>query len=76
MTLDQRLEALTQSLELMSHMQRDSEARHDAQIAAIDERLNQLSTIVRNISDVTTDFNKSIAMVTLDHAARLRRLEA
>ena len=76
MNLDQRLEALTQSLELMAHMQRDSEAKHDAHVAETDERLNRLTAIVQNISEVTADFNRSIAAVTLDHAARLHRLES
>lgn len=83
MNLDQRLEALTQSLELMAHMQRDNEQKHDAHVAETDERLNRLtetvkniSEIVRNISEVTADFNRSIAAVALDHAARLHRLES
>ena len=76
MNLDQRLEALTQSLELMAHRPRDNEQKHDAHVAETDERLNRLTETVKNISEVTADFNRSIAAVTLDHAARLHRLES
>ena len=76
MNLDQRLEALTQSLELMAHRPRDNEQKHDAHVAETDERLNRLTETVQNISEVTADFNRSIAAVTLDHAARLHRLES
>ena len=80
MNLDQRLEALAKSLELIAHMQRDNEQKHEAHVAETDERLNRLnetvkniSEIARNISEVTADFNCSIAVVTFHHTARLHR---
>ena len=35
MTIDERLEALTQSLELLAHLQADSERRHDREMEEI-----------------------------------------
>lgn len=89
MNLDQRLEALTQSLELMAHMQRDAERKHDAlaaehqsHVAETDTRLNRITAsveettvVVRNISDVLDTFNRAMATAIVEHERRIRKLE-
>ena len=48
MTMDERLEALTHSVELLAHMQRDNEARLEARFSRIMDALERLADIAAN----------------------------
>ncbi len=64
--IDERLEALTQSLELLAHMQADSEARHD----------REMEDIRREARKMRVDFRRAFAMgVREARNARVRRQE-
>jgi uncharacterized coiled-coil protein SlyX len=54
MTLDERLEALTQSLELTAQMQRDSEKRWEGRFSLLDTRLSKLTDVVTGLSESMT----------------------
>ena len=45
MNTDERIEALTQSLELLGHLQRDNEARFDARFSKVIDAIEKLMTI-------------------------------
>ena len=48
MNIDQRLEALTQSVELLAPMQRDNEARFDARFAKILDAIERLTQVAES----------------------------
>ena len=57
MSIEQRLEAVTHTLELVAHAQHDSENRLNRLTAALEET----HAIVRNLSDVVDTFNRAMA---------------
>ena len=66
MTIDERLEALTQSLELLAHMQADAEERHD----------REMEEIRREGRAMRTDMRRAFSMgVREARNARRRRQE-
>jgi len=65
-TIDERLEALTQSLELLAHMQADAEERHD----------REMEEIRREGRAMRTDMRRAFSMgVREARNARRRRQE-
>ena len=71
MTIDERIEALTQIVELLSQFHQDNEktyaamfARLDASIARIDGTLERLLGVSERLADIAQD-----------HDHRIRRLE-
>ncbi len=67
MDIDQRLEALAQSLELLASFQKDSEKRMDKlaeQMIESGKRLDRLTDIVA-----------PIALLVLEHQSRIKGLE-
>ena len=76
MTIDERLEALTQSLELLSSFHRDTEAamqkldeKLSAQIAKVDEKFTAQMTIL-------TGHMNTMAHLLLKHEQRVQDLES
>jgi hypothetical protein len=64
MTLDERIEALTQSVELLSQMHQDNEKRYDRMF----ERLVDMNSIL-------IDMDRRLIDIAGDHEDRIRRLE-
>ena len=59
MTIDERLEALTQSLELLAHLQADGEAR---QIAAAERHDREMADIRRAGAAMRADMQRAVAV--------------
>jgi hypothetical protein len=64
MNLDERIEALVQSVELLAAMHKDNEKRYEERFAKTDGQIRRLGKYVH-----------TIAGLVLDHDARLRPLE-
>ena len=64
MTLDERIEALTQSVELPSRMHQDNEKRYDRMF----EQLVDMNRIL-------IDMDRRLIDIARDHEDRIRRLE-
>jgi hypothetical protein len=78
MTIDERLEAVTQSLELIAHMQQDEEKRAAERDAKTDQRIRRILDLVEtqtgNIEKQAGNIDK-LAAVARDHEQRIERLE-
>ncbi len=86
MTIDERLEALTQSLELVAHMQQAEEKRAAERDAITDARIGRILDVVEkqavnienladNIENLAGSIDK-LAGVAKDHGQRIERLES
>ena len=64
MNIDERLEALVQSVEVLAVMHKDNEKRYEERFAKTDGQIRRLGKYVH-----------TIAGLVLDHDARLRTLE-
>ena len=62
MNLDQRIEALTQSLELMALMHRDSEAQLDVRFGQVASSLNDLTLKIDIISSRLAERHEQLAV--------------
>ena len=78
MTIDERLEAIAQSVELIAHMQQAEEKRAAERDAITDQRLNRiLDGIERqagNIEKLAGNIEK-LAAIAHNHEQRIERLE-
>lgn len=78
MTIDERLEALTQSLEVVAHMQQAEEKRAAERDAITDARIGRILDLVEkqtgNIDMQARNFDK-LAAVARDHEQSIGRLE-
>jgi len=78
MTIDERLEAVTQSLELIAHMQQAEEKRAAERDAKTDQRIRRILDLVEmqtgNIEKQAGNIDK-LAAVARDHEQRIERLE-
>jgi hypothetical protein len=76
-SIDERLEALTQSLELLAHLQADAEARAEARASAAEERHDrEMEDIRREGRAMRADMRRAFAMgVREARNARRRRQE-
>ena len=78
MNIDERIEALAQSLELLGHIQRDNDARFEERFARFEERVTRLE---ENLAKVTGAVDKlvnvveKLTAVALSHEERIERLE-
>jgi hypothetical protein len=78
MTIDERLEALTQSLELMASIQRDREARQEkteAATAAMGTRLDKVETVLAAMGSVIESHDRQLGLLiemAKDNAAAAR----
>lgn len=75
MSIEERLEAITHTLELVAHMQRDSEARFERQIERTNAKLAETNDTVREIGALLASFTKEFAAVIAEHEVRIQRLE-
>jgi hypothetical protein len=48
MTLDERIEALTQSLELLASLHRDNEAKYEARFSRMMDAIERIARLVEN----------------------------
>jgi hypothetical protein len=71
MTLDERIEALTQSVELLVHSNRDNEAHITAMREENDRRFAEISRLFAQ----THEFINSLAHIAEAHEQRLHDLE-
>lgn len=72
MTIDERLEALTQTVELIAHMQQAEEKRAAERDAITDQRLNRiLDAIEKQARNIET-----LAAIAHDHGRRIEGLES
>ena len=67
MTIDERLEAIAQSLELLASFQRDTEERQRATDARLEKLLSITETLVPTMN--------TISHLVLQHEQRIQRLE-
>ena len=72
MTIDERLEALTQSLELIAHMQQAEEKRAAERNAKTDQRISRILDVVEKQAG---NIDK-LAAIAHDHQQRIERLES
>jgi hypothetical protein len=80
-TIDERLEALTQSVELLAGMQVRSDMRLDRltlKVGALTDRMDDLTLdldrLTRNVENLTTNMAKFLLVVE-DHHVRIEKLE-
>ncbi len=71
MTIDERLEALTQSLELWSQMHMDASKEYEERFRANEERLAQLMDTMNRLGRILEIHDQRID----DHGDRLDNLE-
>jgi hypothetical protein len=71
MTIDERLEALTQRLELIAHMQQAEEKRAAERDAKTDQRIGRILDLVEKQAG---NIDK-LAAIAHDHEQRIGRLE-
>jgi hypothetical protein len=71
MTIDERIEALTQTVELLAGMHKDHEKRMVEALAAMNRRNERLETLVAEIGEAMTQ----IIPIVRDHELRIRELE-
>jgi hypothetical protein len=71
MTIDERLEALTQSLELIALMQQAEENRAAERDAKTDQRIGRILDVVEKQAG---NIDK-LAAIVHDHQGRIQRLE-
>ena len=71
MNNDQRIDALTQSVELLSHMHQDNEKRYAAQFEVMGAALIELKGMTGRIVGICETLGK----IVTDHDARLKDLE-
>jgi enoyl-[acyl-carrier-protein] reductase (NADH) len=71
MTIDERLEALTQSLELVAHMQQAEEKRAAERDAKTDQRISRILDLVEKQAG---NIDK-LAALAHEHEQRIERLE-
>ena len=60
MIIDERIEALTQSVELLSHMHQDNEKRYTAMFERLSDQQGRILTVVEQLSLVAADYGKRI----------------
>jgi len=75
MDIEQRIEALTQSVELLASLQKDSDKRVDRlieQMSRFGQHAAQLEIVVVQIGDATN----ALMQVVHDHEERIAALEA
>ena len=72
MTIEERLEALTQSLELIAHMQQAEEKRAAERDAKTDQRISRILDVVEKQAG---NIDK-LAAIAHDHQQRIERLES
>jgi hypothetical protein len=71
MTIDERLEALTQSLELIALMQQAEENRAAERDAKTDQRIGRILDVVEKQAGNVD----KLAAIVHDHQGRIQRLE-
>jgi len=71
MTIDERLEALTQRLELIAHMQQAEEQRAAERDAKTDQRIGRILDVVEKLAGGID----KLAAIAHDHERRIERLE-
>jgi hypothetical protein len=71
MTIDERLEALTQSVELMAHMQRESEKLQQENEKRYAERFNRNEERLGQLMDTMN----RLGNIVISHEQRLEDLE-
>jgi hypothetical protein len=64
MNIDERIEALVQSVELLASLHKDNERRYDERAEKTDRQIKRLGRYIHNVSELI-----------LDHEARLRAIE-
>jgi transcription termination factor NusB len=71
MNIDERLEALTHSVELLAAMHKDNEARAQQWMQATDKRIQADEKQMRRLGKYT----RAVLHMVLDHETRLRAVE-
>jgi septal ring factor EnvC (AmiA/AmiB activator) len=71
MNIDERIAALTQSVELLASLHKDNEEKFEKRMAAIDQRMAATDKQIKRLGK----YIHSIGTLVLDHETRLRSLE-
>ena len=78
MNIDERLEALTQSVELLATFHRDSDARLQAFENRMEKRLDKLTTAMETLAghmQTLTGQMQTLSQIALGHEQRIQKLE-
>jgi hypothetical protein len=77
MTFEERMEALTQRLELIAHMQQAEEKRAAERDAKTDQRIGRILDVEKmaDAVDKMAEGIDKLAAITHDHEQRIERLE-
>jgi hypothetical protein len=71
MTIDERLEALTRTVELLAAMQTDNEKRWEQRLEVYDQRFNKIATALQQDGEHI----RALVRIAELHHERLARLE-
>ncbi len=69
--IDQRLEALTHSVELLAQMHGDNERNHEKRFQQVEKRFQQLESLMQRVVTIS----ESLANIAGDHERRPKDLE-
>lgn len=75
MSIEERLAAITQTLELVAQMQHESEAKHQALSSAVTKLAASVNTVVDMQAGTLAAVRELAAMIG-NHEDRLRKLES
>jgi hypothetical protein len=76
MTIDERLEALTQTVELMAHMHVETDKRLSAAIASVSEAHAKTEKTVDRMAETIRRMGRYAMVIARDHEGRLAALES
>ncbi len=82
MTIDERLEALTQTMELLAHMQVENEKQRNLDLAKTEDSLRKLAEAQAKTEEAQAKTEKTVnrigryaMLIARDHEGRLAALE-
>jgi len=75
LTIDERLEALTQTMELLAHMQIENEKQRSLDVAKTEESLRKLAEAQAKTEKTVNRIGRYAMLIARDHETRLAALE-
>ncbi len=75
MTIDQRLEALTQTMELLAHMQLENEKQRILDVAKTEDSFRKLAEAQAKTEKTVNRIGRYAILIARDHETRLAALE-
>jgi len=75
LTIDERLEALTQTMELLAHMQIENEKQRNLDLAKTEESFRKLAEAQAKTEKTVNRIGRYAMLIARDHETRLAALE-